>query len=170
MRRATCSSRAEMDCTLAARCVALAILLVSPATQSRPERVLRVCADPNNLPFSSEHTPGFENQIASVLARQLGARLSYTWWAQRRGFFRNTLKAKACDVVIGVPVGLAMARTTAPYYRSAYAFVTRADRGLTVRSLDDPRLHGRPGRHRAGCKIALFFALTALARAFSTMS
>ena len=107
---------------------------------ARPNRVLRVCADPNNLPFSSQRTPGFENEIAAVLARELGANLSYTWWAQRRGFFRNTLKAQICDVVIGVPVGLGMARTTAPYYRSAYAFVSRADRALAVHSLDDPRL------------------------------
>jgi mxaJ protein len=125
-----------------ARHVALSILLVSITAQARPERELRVCADPNNLPFSSERTHGFENQIAEVLAHQLGAKLTYTWWAQRRGFFRNTLKARACDVVIGVPVGLGMARTTAPYYRSAYAFVSRADRRLTVHSLDDPRLHG----------------------------
>jgi mxaJ protein len=120
----------------------LALLLAATVADARPDRVLRVCSDPNNLPFSSERTPGFENQIAAVLARALGARLEYTWWAQRRGFFRNTLKAGSCDVVIGVPVGLGMARTTAPYYRSAYAFVSRADRGLAVHSLDDPRLRG----------------------------
>jgi mxaJ protein len=106
-----------------------------------PPRVLRVCADPNNWPFSSQAQPGFENQIATVLADALHARLTYTWWAQRRGFLRNTLKAQTCDVVIGVPPGLAMARTTAPYYRSSYVFVSRAARALTVHSLDDPRLH-----------------------------
>jgi mxaJ protein len=112
------------------------------ASEARPARVLRVCADPNNLPFSSERTPGFENQIAQVLARQLGATLEYTWWPQRRGFFRNTLAARACDVVIGVPVGLDLVRTTAPYYRSSYAFVSRADRALQIHSFDDPRLRG----------------------------
>jgi quinoprotein dehydrogenase-associated probable ABC transporter substrate-binding protein len=131
-----------MPRTGAARGVTLALLLAAVVADARPARVLRICADPNNLPFSSERTPGFENQIAAVLARALGARLEYTWWAQRRGFFRNTLKARACDAVIGVPVGLGMARTTAPYYRSAYAFVSRADRGLAVHSLDDPRLRG----------------------------
>jgi mxaJ protein len=110
------------------------------ASEARPRRVLRVCADPNNLPFSSEHRPGFENEIAELLARQLGATLAYTWSAQRRGFFRNTLKAQACDVVIGVPAGLGVARTTQPYYRSSYAFVSRADRALQIHSLDDPRL------------------------------
>ncbi|HEY0480077.1 MAG TPA: substrate-binding domain-containing protein [Kofleriaceae bacterium] len=118
----------------------LLVVFVATGAGGAPRRELRVCADPNNLPFSSDHAPGFENQIAQVLANQLGAKLTYTWWAQRRGFFRNTLKARTCDVVIGVPVGLGMARTTAPYYRSAYAFVSRADRALAVHSLDDPRL------------------------------
>jgi mxaJ protein len=125
--------------TTAAHSIVIIIVLMLPAdAQSIP--TLRVCADPNNLPFSSRRAPGFEDQIAAVLARELGAKLAYTWWAQRRGFFRNTLKARACDVVIGVPVGLGMARTTAPYYRSAYTFVSRADRALAVHSLEDPRL------------------------------
>jgi mxaJ protein len=121
-------------------CAAAIAVLISMPGDARAERVLRVCADPNNLPFSGRAAPGFENQIAGILAHALGARLEYTWWAQRRGFFRNTLGAERCDVVIGVPVGLAMARTTAPYYRSTYAFVTRADRKLGIHSLGDPRL------------------------------
>src|SRR5678816_3461 len=64
---------------------------------------LRVCADPNNLPFSNRRGEGFENRIADLVARDAGADLAYTWWAQRRGFFRNTLGAGACDVVMGVP-------------------------------------------------------------------
>jgi mxaJ protein len=117
----------------------LAIGLAARVHADAP-RVLRVCADPNNLPFSSEHAAGFENEIAAILAKQLHARVEYTWWAQRRGFFRNTLNAKACDLVMGVPAGLDTARTTKPYYRSTYAFVTRADRKLNIRSLDDKRL------------------------------
>jgi mxaJ protein len=120
--------------------VVAALLALVSTVDAKPRRVLRVCADPNNLPFSSETTPGFEDEIARVLARHLRARVAYTWWAQRRGFFRNTLKAELCDVVIGVPVGLDVLRTTAPYYRSSYVFVTRADRKLAIRSLDDPRL------------------------------
>jgi len=62
----------------------------------------RVCADPNNLPFSNERGEGFENRIASLLASDLGERVEYTWWAQRRGFVRNTLNARSCDVILGV--------------------------------------------------------------------
>lgn len=105
------------------------------------ERVLRVCADPAGLPYSNEKKEGFENRIAELVAKELGARLEYTWWAQRRGFFKNTLNAGTCDVVIGVPVGLDMARTTRPYYRSTFAFVSRKERGLgDLRSIDDARL------------------------------
>ena len=115
-------------------------LCLSVTAYAKPARVLRVCADPNNLPFSSEHARGFENEIADVIAKQLHARVEYTWWAQRRGFFRNTLNAKTCDLVIGVPAGIGMARTLRPYYRSTFAFVTRSDRNLELRSLDDQRL------------------------------
>jgi mxaJ protein len=103
----------------------------------RPAGVLRVCADPNNLPFSNERGEGFENKIAELLAADLHERLEYTWWAQRRGFFRNTLRAGACDVVVGVPSSFELAATTAPYYRSTYVFVYRKGRGLQVRSFDD---------------------------------
>ena len=101
--------------------------------------VLRVCADPNNLPFSNAREEGFENRIASLLAREVGAGLEYTWWAQRRGFVRNTVRAGACDVLIGVPAGFDPVLTTRPYYRSTYVFVTRAG-GAGVASLDDPAL------------------------------
>ena len=109
-------------------------------TITRPAGVLRVCADPNNLPFSNQRLEGFENKIADLLAQDLGERVEYTWWAQRRGFFRNTLKAGMCDVVIGVPAGFEMALTTKPYYRSTYVFLSRKDRHLNVKSFDDPVL------------------------------
>jgi quinoprotein dehydrogenase-associated probable ABC transporter substrate-binding protein len=107
---------------------------------TRPAGVLRVCADPNNLPFSNQRLEGFENKIADLLAQDLGERVEYRWWAQRRGFFRNTLKAGMCDVVIGVPAGFEMALTTKPYYRSTYVFLSRKDRHLDVKSFDDPVL------------------------------
>src|SRR2546430_13612509 len=66
---------------------------------------LRVCADPNNLPFSNARGEGFENRIAELLARELGTRVEYTWWAQRRGLVRHTLAAGACDLLVGVPAG-----------------------------------------------------------------
>jgi quinoprotein dehydrogenase-associated probable ABC transporter substrate-binding protein len=106
----------------------------------RPAGVLRVCADPNNLPFSNQRGEGFENKIAELLAHDLNERVEYTWWAQRRGFFRNTLKAGMCDVVMGVPSGFEMALTTKPYYRSSYVFVSRKDRHLNLSSFDDPLL------------------------------
>ena len=103
-------------------------------------RTLRVCADPNNLPFSNSKEDGFENQIAGAIARDMGKTVHYYWYPQRRGFLRNTLLAGLCDVVIGVPASLDMVRTTRPYYRSSYVFVSRRDRRLSVTSLDDPRL------------------------------
>jgi mxaJ protein len=95
-----------------------------PAPQR--SRVLRVCADPNNLPFSNDAGEGFENKIAELVASKLEARLEYVWWAQRRGFIRNTLGAGICDVTIGVPTQFELAATTQAYYRSTYVFVTRA--------------------------------------------
>ena len=119
----------------------LPVITTAPVQQfTRPAGVLRVCADPNNLPFSNERGEGFENKIAELLAQELNERVEYTWWAQRRGFFRNTLKSGACDVVIGVPAGFEMALTTKPYYRSTYVFLYRKDRGLKINSLDDPVL------------------------------
>jgi mxaJ protein len=107
---------------------------------TRPTGVLRVCADPNNLPFSNQRGEGFENKLAELLARDLNERVEYTWWAQRRGFFRNTLRAGACDIVIGVPAAFEMALTTRPYYRSTYVFLSRKDHHLKISSLDDPKL------------------------------
>lgn len=106
----------------------------------RPTDALRVCADPNNLPFSNRRGEGFENKIAELLAEEMKVRLEYTWAAQRRGFFRNTLKAGLCDVVIGVPSSFEMALTTEPYYRSTYVFVYRKDRRLNIGSFDDAAL------------------------------
>ncbi|HYG28777.1 MAG TPA: quinoprotein dehydrogenase-associated putative ABC transporter substrate-binding protein [Allosphingosinicella sp.] len=103
-------------------------------------RELRVCADPNNLPFSNRAGEGLENKLVDLVARDLGARVSYTWWAQRRGNVRETLNEGLCDVIPGVASELEMLATTRPYYRSSYVAVTRADRQLDIRSFDDPRL------------------------------
>jgi mxaJ protein len=115
----------------------VACVAVSAARGAEP---LRVCADPNNLPFTNARGEGFENHIASLLARDLGTTVKYTWWAQRRGFLRNTLNARLCDVVIGLPTRMEMALTTKPYYRSTYVFVTRRSRHLDITSFDDARL------------------------------
>jgi mxaJ protein len=101
---------------------------------------LRVCADPNNLPFSDSAGRGFENKIIEMIARDLGFTVDYTWWAQRRGYVSHTLKADICDIWPGVASGAELMTSTQPYYRSSYVFVTRADRGMHITSLDDTEL------------------------------
>jgi mxaJ protein len=112
----------------------------APAERRAEQHVLRVCADPNNLPFSDSAGTGFENRLASMVAGEMNARVTYTWWAQRRGFVRNTLNARECDVLMGVPTQFEPTAVTRPYYRSAYVFVSRRDRALGIRSLDDSAL------------------------------
>src|SRR4051812_30749347 len=101
---------------------------------------LRVCADPNNLPFSDQAGRGFENKIIELIAQDLDVTVDYTWWAQRRGYASHTLKADICNIWSGVVSGAEMMTSTRPYYRSSYVFVTRADRGLHIASFDDPQL------------------------------
>jgi mxaJ protein len=119
---------------------ALIVASLAAASTAASGRVLRICADPNNLPFSNAREEGFENRIAKLAASALGARLEYAWYAQRRGFIRNTLNARTCDAVIGIPHDADALDTTRPYYRSTHVFVTRERDGLAVRSMDDPRL------------------------------
>jgi mxaJ protein len=107
---------------------------------ARGANALRVCADPNNLPFSNAAQQGFENRIVSMIGVELSRPVEYTWWAQRRGFVRNTLNARACDLVSGTASGMEMLVTTRPYYKSTYVFLSRHDRHLGVRSFDDDRL------------------------------
>jgi quinoprotein dehydrogenase-associated probable ABC transporter substrate-binding protein len=113
--------------------------------------VLRVCADPNNLPYSNQEQQGFENRLAEMMARDMGMQVSYVWYPQRGAFFRRTLDAGICDVVMGVPTRMEDSATTRPYYVSSYAFLSRADRHLEITSLDDPRLRTlRIGVHILG--------------------
>ena len=114
--------------------------LANEPTSESPRPVLRVSADPNNLPFTNDKLEGFENKIAELVADDLGMQLEYHWRAQRRGFFRHALTENECDVVLGVPAGFERALTTSPYYTSSYVFVYREDRGLKIASLDDPTL------------------------------
>jgi mxaJ protein len=101
---------------------------------------LTVCADPNNLPFSNRAREGFENKIVQLLARDLQKQVRYVWWAQRRGYVRNTLTEAKCDLWPGVASGVERVATTRSYYRSTYVFVTRASSHLQDLTLDDPRL------------------------------
>lgn len=121
-------------------CLRLAVAAVATCLWSGHAAALRVCADPNNLPYSNHERQGFENKIMEVIAAELGEQVEYTWWPQRRGFIRSTLAAHRCDVIPGVPKELEMVSTTMPYYRSSYMFVTRREGNLKIASLDDPKL------------------------------
>lgn len=122
---------------LSASLFSAAVWATETAEATKP---FRVCADPNNLPFSNRQQEGFENKIAEVLAYGLGQTVAYTWWPQRRGFLRSTLNAGRCDVVMGLPADIDMVLTTQPYYRSIYAFVYPADAPYELSSFDDPIL------------------------------
>jgi mxaJ protein len=114
-----------------------------------PAQALVVCADPNNLPFSNRQGQGFENKLAQMLARDLHTQVQYLWWAQRRGFARNTLAQARCDLWPGVAHDVGSMSTSTPYYRSNYVWLTRADRHLAGLSFDDPRL----GKLRIGVQM-----------------
>ena len=115
----------------------VSIELVDPKT-------LRVCADPHNLPFSTDKGEGFENKIAELLSAQLGKDLAYAWYPQAPGFVRNTLGAHKCDLIMGMPQGDDLVQVTNPYYRTAYALVSKQGSGLEgVDTLGDPRLKGK---------------------------
>jgi mxaJ protein len=134
---------------LCALVVAVTLQVTTAAVGPRlPDRLLRVCADPDNLPFSNARLEGFENKIAALVAKDLNAALQYRWMPQRRGFIRLTLKAGECDLVMGVPSEYDMVLATKPYYRSAYVFVSAKSRHFELRSFDDPVLRGlRIGIH-----------------------
>ena len=118
------------------RQIGLALGLLLPVAA----QALVVCADPNNLPFSDRNELGFENRLARILGRALHVPIEYQWWAQRRGFARQTLARLRCDLWPGVVQGIASMATSTPYYRSTYVFVTRSARDLDGLTLDDPRL------------------------------
>ncbi|MDQ2078727.1 substrate-binding domain-containing protein [Xanthobacteraceae bacterium Astr-EGSB] len=135
---------------------ALSIELIDP-------EVLRVCADPNNMPFSTQGEAGFENKLAELVARKLGKRLSYTWYPQTLGFVRNTLGAYRCDVVMGSPQGAELVQGTNPYYRTAYALVFKPGIGLDgVDHLADPRLKDKHIGIVAGTPPATLMAMYGL--------
>lgn len=127
-----------------------AVLLLAPVAPSRadpprPEAVdrsaLRVCSDPANPPFSNDKGEGFENKIAELLAAKLGVPLRYTWFPNSTGFLRMTLRARRCDLVLGIVVGADLVQNTNPYYRSGYVLVTRREDKLAdLSGLADPRL------------------------------
>ena len=115
----------------------LSIELVDP-------KVLRVCADPHNLPFSNDKGEGFENKLGELFAEKLQKKLDYAYFPQATGFVRMTLNAHRCDVIMGFPQGDDMAQATNPYYRTTYALVAKQGSGLDdVTALSDARLKGK---------------------------
>ncbi|MBV9036830.1 MAG: substrate-binding domain-containing protein [Acidobacteriaceae bacterium] len=127
------------------------LLLAALPCLAEGTSIFRVCADPNNLPFSNEAGQGFENKLAELIAAKLNAKLEYTWWSQRKSFVKNSLDEGKCDVLMGVPSALDSVSVTRPYYRSTYVFVTRHDRNLHITSLTDERLSQlRIGIHVVG--------------------
>lgn len=139
---------------IAAGYVAVALVLgsLAPSRAQAPEgtdlsielvdpKVLRVCADPHNLPFSNDKGEGFENKLAELLAQKLDKKLAYAFFPQATGFVRNTLGAHRCDVIMGFPQGDDLAQGTNPYYRTAYALIAKRGSGLEdVATLGDARL------------------------------
>ena len=128
-----------------ARLLVLASVLLcapgrAPADEAKPAKELRVCGDPNNMPFSNEKLEGVENKIAEVIAKDLGETVTYFWWPHQRGVVKRVLNAKHCDVMLGIPKGYDPVTWTKPYYRTGYVMVYRKDRKLKLRSLDDPAL------------------------------
>jgi len=140
----TKTQRSTKKFRLKTLCAFVSLCLCGSWTLAQDKKEFRVCADPYNLPFSNRQLEGFENKIAALIAKELGAPLSYVWWGQRRGFIRNTmnasLKEARCDVVIGVPAGYDLVQPTKPYYRSTYVFVYPKGKGFHIQSLDDPIL------------------------------
>jgi quinoprotein dehydrogenase-associated probable ABC transporter substrate-binding protein len=128
-------------------------------------KVLRVCADPSNLPFSNEKSEGFENKIAELLAAKLDKKLAYVWYPQATGFVRNTLGAHRCDVIPGFPQGDELVQSTNPYYRTAYALVIKPGTGLDdLDRLGDPRLQEKRIGIVAGTPPATYLAVNGLMR------
>jgi mxaJ protein len=116
------------------------LLIASGLGANAQTRELRVCADPNNMPFSNRDQSGFENRIAALVARDLSTHLTFVWQRMGRGFVREYLDKAQCDFVVGIPTNYRSVLTTSPYYRSTYVFVSRKEQ--PVPSLDSPALHG----------------------------
>ncbi len=101
---------------------------------------LRVCADPNKLPFSDQKESGFENEIAKLVAHDLRRNLVFVWTPERGEFLKKSINAGKCDLIVGLPASIDDVDTTVPYYRSSFVFVSRRDQTVQPRSFDDPIL------------------------------
>jgi mxaJ protein len=128
------------------RCLSAALLFCAYAAIAAASPVVRICADPDNLPFSNRAGQGFDNRIATMVSRAMGRTPVFVWARSRRGFLREEFNRGACDMLIGVPERMRGVLTTRPYYRSSYVFVTPERTHARITSFNDPRLNrGRIG-------------------------
>jgi mxaJ protein len=125
------------------RALAISVTLMLSACTANAKAPLRICADPDNMPYSNRALQGFDNRIAIDIAHALGRTPVFIWSRARRGFVRREFNGGACDVLTGVPVGMRAVLTTNPYYRSSYMFVTRSSDHLHLASFEDPHLNGK---------------------------
>jgi quinoprotein dehydrogenase-associated probable ABC transporter substrate-binding protein len=142
--------------------VCLGLLLAFALKEAAAEGVLKVCADPSNLPLSNDKGEGYENKIAAALAHDLNRTVEYTYFPQRMGFIRNTLRAKdeqtqayKCDLVVGVPAGYELTATTRPYLHSVYALIVGPRADLKTLQHADDLLNLSPGT-KSQLKIGVF--------------
>ena len=144
--------------------IALGLSLSFSAAHAAEDKAFRVCADPVNPPFSERDGGGFENRIAELFAKELHQKVEYTWFPQRMGFVRNTLKARKedneqewkCDVVMGVPAGWDQVATTKPYYTATYAMVYNRRAGGLENLKEAADLLALAPETLAGLHIAMF--------------
>jgi len=135
-----------MGARLAALLILSACLVSGVAARAQTGEIgdraqLRICADPNNLPFSNDKGEGFENKTAQLLGEELKLPVSYVFFPQVIGFVRNTLRARTCDLIMGTVAGDDIVQTTNPYYYSAYVAVSRDDKDFDFSDFADPKLH-----------------------------
>lgn len=135
--------------SLACRLLVFASALTIALSAIAQQKPLRVCSDPNNLPFSNEQQQGFENQLARMVGTDLQLPIQFAWWPPRARFMEKWLKADRCDLVMGTTAGSELLITTNPYYRSSYVFVSRRDRHMDVASITDASLKN----YRIGAQI-----------------
>jgi len=134
--------QARVSIIFAVAMMAAGMGAIDTARAAEPPKLdaLRVCADPNLLPFSNDKLEGFENKIAAMIGEELGVPVVYTWWPQTIGFVRNTLRARKCDIVMGAASGEGLMQNTNPYYRSVYSLVYRESGGTQAKAMNDPSL------------------------------
>ncbi len=121
-------------------CLAGNVYAAGSSRQALTTTVLRVCADPSNLPFSNDKLEGFENKVIALIADRLDLEVQYTWFPQTVGFVRNTLRMRDCDLISGITTTSELVQNTNPYYHSAYVMVYRKDSGITATSMSKMEL------------------------------